>query len=107
MSDASGSSDDGDGYAYGESQMAESRRYPVHDCCEFDDADALSVRIIPMGSFVAGCVVPQAIYLAVIILGAIGTHHRAHHILGGWILFSHLFLGSHNLTASCSSTTRQ
>jgi hypothetical protein len=43
MSDATGSSDDGDDYAYGDSHISESKRYPVHDCCEFDDAEALRV----------------------------------------------------------------
>jgi len=40
MSDT-GSSDDGDDYGFADSQMPESRRYPVHDCCEFEDAEAL------------------------------------------------------------------
>lgn len=43
MSDATGSSDDGEDYHYGEAHVSESRRYPVHDCCEFDDAEALRV----------------------------------------------------------------
>eukprot|EP00934_Nitzschia_sp_Nitz4_P003996 Nitzschia sp. Nitz4//scaffold303_size22340//5713//8899//NITZ4_008566-RA/size22340-snap-gene-0.23-mRNA-1//-1//CDS//3329547054//3986//frame0 len=39
MSDEAGSSDDD--YAYGEPSMAESKRYPVHDCCEFEEPEAL------------------------------------------------------------------
>jgi hypothetical protein len=43
MSDATGSSDDGEDYAYGDSHISESKRYPVHDCCELEDAEALRV----------------------------------------------------------------
>jgi len=38
MSDES--SDDGD-YAYSDTNMGDSKRYPVHDCCEFEDIEAL------------------------------------------------------------------
>lgn len=43
MSDASGSSDDDGDYAFGDSHMAESKRFPIHDCCEFEDAETLRV----------------------------------------------------------------
>lgn len=37
----SSSSDEDEEYAYGDSNAIDSKRYPVHDCCEFEDADAL------------------------------------------------------------------
>ena len=37
------SSDEDEEYAYGDSNAADSKRYPVHDCCEFEDAEALRV----------------------------------------------------------------
>lgn len=43
MSDVTGSSDDGEDYVYGGSHMAELKRYPIHDCCEFEDAESLRV----------------------------------------------------------------
>eukprot|EP00980_Cylindrotheca_fusiformis_P021196 scaffold8150_cov118-Cylindrotheca_fusiformis.AAC.5 len=43
MSDVTGSSDDGEDYVYGGSHMPESKRYPVHDCCELEDAESLRV----------------------------------------------------------------
>ncbi len=43
MSDASGSSEDDADYAFGDSHMAESKRFPIHDCCEFEDAETLRV----------------------------------------------------------------
>lgn len=43
---ASESSDEGGDYAYGEQQVVESQRYPIHDCCEFEDAEALRVSSI-------------------------------------------------------------
>ena len=43
MSDVSGSSDDGEDYVYGGTHMQEIKRYPVHDCCEYEDAEALRV----------------------------------------------------------------
>ena len=42
----SSSSDDDDDYAYGDSNAIESKRFPVHDCCEFEDAEALRVSEI-------------------------------------------------------------
>jgi hypothetical protein len=42
MASSSSEEDDGD-YAFGDTQMAESKRYPVHDCCEFEDAETLRV----------------------------------------------------------------
>ena len=54
-SSSSDGSDDAHDYAYGESShIIDSRRYPVHDCCEFDDADDLRVRnaMVPMNIFV-------------------------------------------------------
>ena len=46
MSSASDSdSDDDEDYdAYGVEEEVESKRYPIHDACEFDDLDALKVR---------------------------------------------------------------
>lgn len=46
MSDVSGSSDDGEDYVYGGTHMQEIKRYPVHDCCEYEDAEALRVSIL-------------------------------------------------------------
>jgi hypothetical protein len=43
---ASESSGEGEDYAYGEQQVVESQRYPIHDCCEFEDAEALRVSSI-------------------------------------------------------------
>jgi hypothetical protein len=43
---ASESSDDGEDYAYGDQQAVESQRFPIHDCCEFEDAEALRVSSI-------------------------------------------------------------
>jgi hypothetical protein len=43
MSDVTGSSDDGEDYVYGGSHLPEMKRYPVHDCCEFEDAESLRV----------------------------------------------------------------
>jgi hypothetical protein len=43
---ASDSSEEGEDYAYGEKQVVESQRYPIHDCCEFEDAEALRVSSI-------------------------------------------------------------
>ena len=45
MSDPSGSSEDDGDYAFGDARMTESKRYPIHDCCEFEDADALRVSV--------------------------------------------------------------
>ena len=39
----SSSSDEDEDYAYGDSNAVESKRFPVHDCCEFEDAEALRV----------------------------------------------------------------
>jgi len=43
MAESASTSDDDD-YAYGDANMAESNRYPVHDCCEFEDVETLRVR---------------------------------------------------------------
>lgn len=43
MSDVTASSDDGEDYIYGGGQLQEIKRYPVHDCCEFEDAESLRV----------------------------------------------------------------
>jgi hypothetical protein len=43
MSDGSGSSDDDGDYALETSATESSLRYPVHDCCEFEDAETLRV----------------------------------------------------------------
>ena len=37
-------SDDDDYDAFVESHHIQERRFPVHDCCEFEDIDALRVR---------------------------------------------------------------
>jgi hypothetical protein len=39
----SGSSSDDDDFQFGANQMGQ-KRFPVHDCCEFEDADSLKVR---------------------------------------------------------------
>ena len=39
---SSASSDDDD-FRFGANQMGQ-KRFPVHDCCEFEDADSLKVR---------------------------------------------------------------
>jgi len=50
MSDVTASSDDGEDYIYGGGQLQEIKRYPVHDCCEFEDAESLRALIlIPEG----------------------------------------------------------
>lgn len=41
MSD--GSSDDEDYDAFHDTQHVEEKRYPLHDCCEFEDLKALRV----------------------------------------------------------------
>jgi len=39
-----GSSDeDGDDYAMHQQEFEQRSRYPLHDCCEFEDADTLRV----------------------------------------------------------------
>lgn len=43
MSDGSGSSDDDGDYTLENPQPESSIRYPVHDCCEFEDAETLRV----------------------------------------------------------------
>lgn len=43
MSDVTASSDDGEDYVYGGGQLQEIKRYPIHDCCEFEDAENLRV----------------------------------------------------------------
>jgi len=43
MSDGSESEDE-DYEAYVEAAHVHERRYPLHDCCEFEDVDALKVR---------------------------------------------------------------
>lgn len=43
MSDVTASSDDGEDYVYGGGQLQEIKRYPVHDCCEFEDVESLRV----------------------------------------------------------------
>jgi hypothetical protein len=43
----SSSSDEDDEYAYGESNALESKKYPVHDCCEFEEVEALLVSPNP------------------------------------------------------------
>lgn len=48
MSDPSGSSEDDGDYAFGDARMTESKRYPIHDCCEFEDADALRVSVVKL-----------------------------------------------------------
>jgi len=45
MSDVTASSDDEEDYVYGGSQLQEIKRYPVHDCCEFEDAESLRALI--------------------------------------------------------------
>ena len=40
--DGTGSSDDGD-YALNQPGPEASVRYPLHDCCEFEDAETLRV----------------------------------------------------------------
>lgn len=42
----SSSSEDDEDYAYNDSNAAETKRFPVHDCCELEDADALRVSEI-------------------------------------------------------------
>ena len=74
MSDDSGSSDDGEDYAYGESYVPESKRYPVHDCCEFEDVEALRVSKHAM---FASALRGVAIFLAVFILGVSAAPRRA------------------------------
>ncbi|KAG7368554.1 histone deacetylase superfamily protein [Nitzschia inconspicua] len=46
MSDGSGSSDDDGDYALDNQAPESSVRYPVHDCCEFDDAETLRRLIL-------------------------------------------------------------
>lgn len=53
MSDDPGTSEDDGDYAYGESHLVDSKRYPVHDCCELDDIDAL--RVSAMVRRFSGC----------------------------------------------------
>jgi hypothetical protein len=43
MSDGSGSSDDDGEYTLENAATDSSTRYPVHDCCEFEDAETLRV----------------------------------------------------------------
>jgi len=42
ISTMSSSSDDDEDYAFGDTTL-ESKSYPVHDCCELEDAEALRV----------------------------------------------------------------
>jgi hypothetical protein len=44
MSDGTGSSDDDGDYAIDQQGPESSLRYPVHDCCEYEDAETLRVR---------------------------------------------------------------
>ena len=45
MSSSSESDDeDYDAYVDSSQQDADNKRFPIHDCCEFDDIDALKVR---------------------------------------------------------------
>ncbi|CAJ1953488.1 unnamed protein product [Cylindrotheca closterium] len=46
MSDVTASSDDGEDYVYGGGQLQEIKRYPVHDCCEFEDVESLRALIL-------------------------------------------------------------
>jgi hypothetical protein len=41
MSDEESSDDD---YDYGDESNAGKKRFPIHDCCEFGDVEALKVR---------------------------------------------------------------
>jgi hypothetical protein len=43
---SSDSSDDDEDYAHGESIPVHEKRYPIHDCCEFEDAETLRVSPI-------------------------------------------------------------
>jgi len=48
MSDGTGSSDDDDDYAMGKKLSESTTRYPIHDCCEFEDAETLrSIIFVP------------------------------------------------------------
>jgi hypothetical protein len=44
MSSSSGSSENGD-YVSRDDEESE-KRYPLHDCCEFEDIEALKVRLL-------------------------------------------------------------
>jgi hypothetical protein len=51
QSGSSGSSDDDEDYdnyhnASDQAADVETKRYPVHDACEFEDIDALRVRVL-------------------------------------------------------------
>jgi hypothetical protein len=43
---SSDTSDDDEDYAHGEPMPGNEKRYPIHDCCEFEDAETL--RVSPM-----------------------------------------------------------
>jgi hypothetical protein len=47
--DEGSSSDDDDDFNF-ESSHVGSKRYPVHDCCEFDDAESLKVSLVFVGT---------------------------------------------------------
>lgn len=58
MSDGSGSSDDDGDYTLENPQPESSIRYPVHDCCEFEDAETLRVskaQVITSSCILGGC----------------------------------------------------
>jgi hypothetical protein len=55
MSDGSGSSDDDGDYTLENTATESSTRYPVHDCCEFDDAEALRVSEAVLRVYTLDC----------------------------------------------------
>jgi hypothetical protein len=46
---SSGSSENGD-YVSRDDEESE-KRYPLHDCCEFEDIEALKVRLLAVATF--------------------------------------------------------